>query len=50
MEYYEIIPSSIFLDQTESNFMLIPYNCREKVRSVVGSRKASSYTFRFLLF
>lgn len=50
LEYYEIIPSPIFLDQRESNFMLIPYNWREEVRAVVGSRKASSYTFRFLLF
>lgn len=49
-QYYEIIPSPIFLDQRESSFMLIPYNWREEVRSVVGSRKASSYTFRFLLF
>lgn len=50
LEYYEIIPSPIFLDQRESNFMLIPYNWREEVRAVVGSKKASSYTFRFLLF
>ncbi len=50
LEYYEIIPSPIFLDQRESNFMLIPYNWRQEVRALVGSRKASSYTFRFLLF
>ena len=49
-QYYEIEPSSIFLDQRESYFMLIPYNWREEVRSIVGKKKASSYTFRFLLF
>jgi hypothetical protein len=30
--------------------MLIPYNWREEVRALVGNKKASSYTFRFLLF
>ena len=50
LEYYEITPSAIFLDQRESYFMLIPFNWREEVRKLVGSRKASSYTFRFLLF
>lgn len=50
LKYYEIEISPIFLDQRESYFMLIPYNWREEVRSIVGSKKASSYTFRFLLF
>ena len=50
LEYYEIIPSPIFLDQRESYFMLIPYNWREEVRELVGNKKASSYTFCFLLF
>ncbi|WP_068470651.1 hypothetical protein [Candidatus Protochlamydia phocaeensis] len=50
LEYYEIIPSPIFLDQRESYFMLIPYNWREEVRELVGNKRASSYTFRFLLF
>jgi hypothetical protein len=50
LEYYEIIPSTIFLDQRESYFMLIPFNWREEVRHLIGKRKASSYTFRFLLF
>jgi len=49
LEYYEIIPSSIFLDQRESYFMLIPFNWREEVRKLIGQRKASSYTFRFLV-
>jgi hypothetical protein len=50
IKYYEIIPSSIFLDQRESYFMLIPYNWREEVKALFGNRKSSSYTFRFLLF
>jgi hypothetical protein len=50
LKFYEIIPSSLFMDQRESYFMLIPYNWREEVRKIVGQRKASSYTFRFLLF
>ncbi len=50
LKYYEITPSCIFLDQRESYFMLIPYNWREEVRKLVGQKKASSYTFRFLLF
>lgn len=49
LDYYEIIPSPIFLDQKESNFMLVPYDWRKEVRAVVGG-KASSYTFRFLMF
>lgn len=50
LQYYEITPSSIFLDQRETYFMLIPYNWREEVKALVGNKKASSYTFRFLLF
>lgn len=50
LDYYEVVPSTIFLDQRESYFMLIPFNWREEVKKLVGERKASSYTFRFLLF
>lgn len=50
LKYYEIIPSSIFLDQRENYFLLIPHNFREEVTNLVGNKKASSYTFRFLLF
>lgn len=50
LKYYEIVPSAIFLDQRESYFMFIPFNWREEVKSLVGNKKASSYTFRFLLF
>lgn len=50
LKYYEIEPSAIFLDQRESYFLLIPFGWREEVKSLVGNKKASSYTFRFLLF
>lgn len=50
LQYYEITPSALFLDQRESYFMLIPNNWREEVRKLIGQKKASSYTFRFLLF
>jgi len=50
LKHYEIEPSPIFLDQRDSYFMLIPYNWREEVCTIVGNKKASSYTFRFLLF
>lgn len=50
LKYYEIVPSSIFLDQRENYFLLIPHNFREEVTNLVGNKKASSYTFRFLLF
>lgn len=50
LSYYEISPSSIFLDQRENYFMLVPFNWREEVKDLVGNKKASSYTFRFLMF
>ena len=50
ISYYEITPSSIFLDQIDGYFILIPYKWREEVRKLFGNKKASAYTFRFLLF
>ncbi len=50
IQYYEILPSPIFLDQCEGYFMLIPYNWREEVQKALGNKRVSSYTFRFLLF
>jgi len=50
LKYYEIMPSSIFLDQRDRYFMFIPLNWREEVKELMGNKKASSYTFRFLLF
>lgn len=50
LQYYEITPSPLFLDQRESYFMLVPNNWREEVRTLYGNKKASSYTFRLLMF
>lgn len=50
VEYYEITPSAIFLDQRESYFMMVPFGWREEVKQIFGNKKTSSYTFRFLLF
>jgi len=50
LDYYEAVPSTLFLDQREGYFLLIPFGWREEVRSLVGQRRASVYTFRFLLF
>ena len=50
LSYYEITPSSLFLDQRESYFLLMPLGWRDEVYSVFGRKRASSYTFRFLLF
>ncbi len=49
-KYYEIEPSVIFLDQVNNYFLLIPHNWRDEVQKQVGKRRASSYTFRLLLF
>jgi hypothetical protein len=50
IKYYEITPSALFLDQRESYFMLVPNNWRQEVQALYGKKKASSYTFRFLMF
>ncbi len=50
LEYYEVQPSTLFLDQRESYFMMVPYNWREEVKLYFGNKKTSSYTFMFLLF
>ncbi|NGX47003.1 MAG: hypothetical protein K1000chlam3_00372 [Chlamydiae bacterium] len=50
LKYYEIMPSSIFLDQRENYFMMIPYNWREEVQKIAGKKRVSSYTFKFLYF
>lgn len=49
-KYYEIEPTAVFLDQRENYCVFIPYNWREEVKSLVGEKKASRYTFLFLLF
>ena len=50
LKYYEIMPSPLFLDQRESYFMIVPYKWREEVRIEFGQKKASAYTFQFLIF
>jgi hypothetical protein len=50
LKYYEISPSTIFLDQVDSFFMMIPLGWRDEVKSLVDSKKVSLYLFRFLFF
>lgn len=47
LDYYEIHPSAVLLDQIESYFLLIPNNWREEVKQITG-KKASKYTYEFL--
>lgn len=49
-KYYEIMPSAIFLDQVDRYFLLVPRGWMEEVKGKVGLKRASSYTFRFLLY
>jgi hypothetical protein len=50
VQYYEIEPSPLFLDQHESYFVLVPHGWREEVKAIVGAKRASSYTMKFLLY
>jgi len=52
LAYYEISPSSVILDQVNSQyggnyFLLIPENWRDEVKQLTG-KKASRYTYEFL--
>lgn len=47
---YEILPSAIFLDQIENYFLLIPYDWREELVSLLGKKEASPYLFKFILY
>jgi len=49
-KHYEIAPTAVFLDQRENYCIFVPYNWREEVKRLVGEKKASRYTFLFLLF
>jgi len=54
LQYYEIHPSSVILDQVNTEyggnyFLLVPNNWREEVKKLVG-KKASSYTYEFLFW
>lgn len=48
--YYEIEPSLVLLDQLDSYYILIPDNWRQEVKALVGKRKGSSYTYKFLYY
>lgn len=50
LQYYEIHPSAVFLDQIDSYFLLIPTTWREDVKAVTGSDKISKYSTEFLLW
>ena len=49
LQYYEIHPSAPVLDQVSNYFLLVPNNWREEVKLLTGKR-ASSYTYEFLLW
>ena len=49
LQYYEIQPSAPLLDQVNNYFLLVPNNWREEVKQITG-RRASSYTYEFLLW
>lgn len=49
LQYYEIHPSAVILDQVNSYFLLVPNNWREEVKQLTGNR-ASRYTYELLLW
>lgn len=49
LQYYEIYPSVIFLDQVHSYHILVPSNWRKEVEAVIGKR-GGSYTYKLILF
>lgn len=49
LQYYEIHPSAPLLDQVNNYFLLVPNDWRAEVKAVTG-KKASSYTYEFLLW
>jgi hypothetical protein len=49
LQYYEIHPSAPLLDQVNNYFLLIPNDWRKEVEQITGKR-ASSYTYEFLLW
>ncbi len=50
IKYYEITPSSIFLDQRENYFLLFPFKWREEVQALYGRKRVSAYVYRFLFY
>lgn len=50
LQYYEMELSTVFLDQCENFYLLIPYDWREEVQKIWGKKRVSSYMLRFLIF
>lgn len=50
LDYYEIQPSSIFLDQVEGFFILFPPMWQSQAKKLIGKSKSSIYTYRFFIF
>lgn len=49
VKYYEIAPSTVFLDQIETYFILMPYNWRDEIEALYRG-KYSAYIPRFIYF
>jgi hypothetical protein len=49
LQYYEIHPSAVLLDQVNKYFLLVPTNWSGEVRKITGKR-ASKYTYQLLLW
>jgi len=47
LDYYEIEPSPVMLDQVDNYFIMIPYTWREEVEQIMG-KNVSKYTYFFL--
>lgn len=49
VKYYDITPSTVFLDQIETYFILMPYNWRDEIEALYPG-KYSAYIPRFIYF
>lgn len=47
LDYYEIEPSPVMLDQVDNYFIMIPYTWRKEVEQIMG-KNVSKYTYFFL--
>lgn len=47
LDYYEIQPSPVILDQVDNYFIMIPYTWRKEVEQIMG-KNVSKYTYSFL--
>lgn len=50
LKNYEVILNPIFLEERDSQCLLIPSGWRDEVVSVVGKKKTSPVVFKFLIF